>query len=150
MQRIVFVSTFCMPDLALTPFNYVVSTSLSSRKNSCFSPIFLCLTMSILLFHWIRFFGAIAALLLAILYLAEFEQFALAGFLLIGIYVTYVFIRMRKGGYPARCDLCGSRSRLTVEHEGFSNVRLILECPRCGRVVNTAGNGIIPGREKDI
>lgn len=106
--------------------------------------------MSILLFHWIRFIGAILALLLAILYLIGFEQVSLAGFILIGIYGAVTCILVQNGTLPAKCDLCSSKGTLKAEYgHGFTNVRLVLSCPQCGRVVNTAKNGIKPGKERD-
>lgn len=104
--------------------------------------------MSILLFHWIRFFGAILTLLLAILYLTGFELISLAGFIFIGIYAAVVCILVQNGTLPARCDLCGSKGTLKAEYgHTFTNVRLVLSCPQCGRVVNTAKHGIRPGKE---
>ena len=91
------------------------------------------------------------ALLFSILYLVGFEKSALGGFLAIGLYATVTGIRMQKGTQKARCDLCGSNSRFKVEYEpGFRNVKLVLDCPHCGRVVNKAENGIKPGLEKDV
>ncbi len=106
--------------------------------------------MSIMLFHWIRFFGAAFALLFAILYLCEYEKIALYGFLLIGAYGAITCILIQKGVQPGKCDLCGSKGLLRVEYgHGFTNVRLILDCPSCGRVVNKAKTGIKPGLEKE-
>jgi len=105
--------------------------------------------MTILLFHWIRFVGAILALLLAILYLVGFEHVSLVGFTFIGIYATITCILVQQGTLPARCDLCRSKSTLKAEYgHGFTNVRLVLSCPQCGRVVNRAKNGISPGKEQ--
>lgn len=105
--------------------------------------------MSIFLFHWIRFVGAILALLLAVLYLIGFERVSLVGFTLIGIYAAVTCILVQQGTLPARCDLCRSKSTLKAEYQhGFTNVRLILNCPQCGRVVNRAKHGVIPGKEK--
>ncbi len=106
--------------------------------------------MSILLFHWIRFFGAIIALLLAILYLTGFERVSLIGFTLIGIYATITCVLIQKGKLPAKCDLCGNKSTMKVEYDhGFTNVLLVLNCPQCGRVINRAEKGIRPGREDE-
>ncbi len=100
-------------------------------------------------FHWLRFFGAILALLFAILYLAGGEEFALGGFALIAIIAGYIGIRVRKGTMPALCDLCKETGTLKAEYgAGFSNARLILNCPKCGRVINAAEKGIKPKREK--
>lgn len=104
--------------------------------------------MSIVLFHWIRFFGAIMALLLAVLYLIGFEQISLVGFTIIAIYAAVVCIKLQKGKLPARCDLCRSKGTLKAEYgHAFTNSRLVLSCPQCGRVVNRAKNGIRPGKE---
>ncbi len=106
--------------------------------------------MSILLFHWIRFIGAIVALLLAILYLTGFDRISLAGFTLIGAYAAVTCILVQNGTLPAKCDLCSSKGTLKAEYgHGFTNVRLVLSCPVCGRVVNKAKNGIKPGKEDD-
>jgi len=106
--------------------------------------------MSILLFHWVRFIGAIVALVLAILYLTGFEGVSLAGFICVGIYAAVTCILVQNGTLPARCDLCGNKGTLKAEYgHGFTNVRLVLSCPRCGRVVNTAKHGIRPGKEHD-
>lgn len=108
--------------------------------------------MSILRFHWIRFIGAVAALILAIVYLLGFEVQAMTGFIVIAVYAVILSVRLQQGTQPAICDLCRSRARMKVEYEhGFSNVRLMVKCPHCGRIVNTAGSagGIRPGREED-
>lgn len=107
--------------------------------------------MNIVRLHSIRFIGAILALLLGIIYLAGFIKTSLFGFFLIGSYAAVTSILIQNGKQPAKCDLCGSKSLMKVEYEhGFTNVRLILDCPRCGRVVNTAASGLpVPGREKD-
>lgn len=106
--------------------------------------------MTILRFHWLRFIGAIVTLILALLYLFGFEKPAMAGFIVIGAYATFLGIRIQRGKQRAVCDLCGAKSMMKVEYEpGFSNVRLIIDCPRCGRVVNKAKRGIRPGRESD-
>jgi len=113
-------------------------------------PQFKEILMSILRFHWIRFFGAAAALVLALMYLFGYEQPALAGFLVIGVYATITCVRIQRGTQPAKCDLCGRSSKMKVEYDhGFSNVKLIVECPDCGRIVNKAKQAIKPGRESD-
>lgn len=104
-------------------------------------------TLNIVRFHWIRFIGAVLALLLAILYLVGFESMSLIGFIFIGFYGAVTGIRIQRGNQPASCDLCQSKALMKVEYEhGFSNVRLIVDCPRCGQVVNTSTGGITPGR----
>lgn len=104
--------------------------------------------MSIVRFHWIRFFGAMLALVLALLYLFGFEQLSLFGFLIIGTYATITCVRIQRGTQNARCDLCGNDAKMRVEYQhGFTNVRLIVDCPQCGRVINKARQGVEPGRE---
>jgi hypothetical protein len=106
------------------------------------------IVMNILRFHWIRFIGAIVTLFLALFYLFGFEEFAIAGFVLIAVYTTILCARLQKGTQPAICDLCRTKSFMKVEYEhGFSHVRLVVLCPNCGRVVNKAKNGIKPGLE---
>ncbi len=106
--------------------------------------------MSIMHFHWLRFLGAVAALIFAVMYLFGYEKAALIGFIIIGIYAAVTCIRIQKGMQPGKCDLCGRKGLLRVEYEhGFTNVRLVLDCPSCGRVVNKAKNGIKPGLEKE-
>jgi hypothetical protein len=106
--------------------------------------------MNILRFHWIRFIGAIIILLLSLCYLFGLEAFAISGFIVIAVYTTVLCTRLQKGNQPAVCDLCQAKAMMKVEYEhGFSNVRLVIQCPHCGRVVNTAKNGIRPGREND-
>ena len=105
--------------------------------------------MNILRFHWIRFIGAIVILFLALCYLFGYEVFAMTGFIIIAVGVTIFCAMLRQGNLPAVCDLCRSRALMKVEYEpGFINVRLVVNCPRCGRVVNTAKNGIRPGRDQ--
>ena len=105
--------------------------------------------MSLLRFRWLRFIAAAVALVLALLYLAGFETIAMAGFLVIGIYAALLTIRLIRGRQKARCDLCGGPGTLRVEHGPiYSGARLVLDCPRCGRVVNTARQGMQPGIEK--
>ena len=105
--------------------------------------------MTILLFHWIRFIGAIVALLLAILYLIGFEKISLVGFSLIGAYGAVVCILLQKGTLPAKCDLCSTKGTMKAEYDyGFANARLVLGCPKCGRVINGAKHGIRPERER--
>jgi hypothetical protein len=104
--------------------------------------------ISLLRFHWLRFIGAITALLLALIYLAEYEYLSLTGFGVMALIMTYGGIRIRRGTLPAVCDLCGAASTMSAEYgAGFSNARLILSCPSCGRVVNRAENGIKPEKE---
>lgn len=106
--------------------------------------------MNILRFHWIRFIGAIVILFLALCYLFDYKVFAMTGFIIITVGVTLFCAMLRKGKVPAVCDLCGSKALMKVEYEpGFINVRLVVNCPHCGRVINTAKNGIKPGRESE-
>ena len=95
--------------------------------------------------------GAIATLILAIVYLLGFEVQAMTGFIVIAVYAVVLSIRIQQGTQPAVCDLCRSRAHMKVKYEhGFSNVRLMVQCPHCGTVVNTAGStgGVRPGRAK--
>lgn len=104
--------------------------------------------LTLLRFHWLRFFGAIVALLLALLYLYGYEQFSLIGFALIALVLTYGGIRIRRGTLPAICDLCGAHATMTSEYgAGFSNARLIICCPDCGRIVNGSNGGVQPRKE---
>lgn len=105
--------------------------------------------MSLLRFHWLRFIGAVVALVLALFYLAGFETISMTGFLIIAVYAALLTIRLARGRQQATCDLCGSPGILRVEHgPAFSGARLVLDCPRCGRVINTAREGMKPGMEK--
>ncbi len=100
-------------------------------------------------FHWLRFIAAAVVLVLALLYLAGLETIAMVGFLVIGIYAGLLTIRLGRGRQKASCDLCGGPGILRVEHgPGFSGARLVLDCPHCGRVVNTAREGMQPGVER--
>ena len=100
-------------------------------------------------FHWLRFIGAILALLLSIIYLFGFEEISLAGFGIGIVIASYIGIRIRKGSMPARCDLCGSEGSLKAEYgAGFSNARLVLTCSSCGRVINGGEKGTIKPRKE--
>ncbi|WP_163337625.1 hypothetical protein [Desulfopila sp. IMCC35008] len=104
--------------------------------------------LSFVRFHWLRFSGAIIALSLAIIYLLEFEGTSLIGFSLLAAVGIFLGMGLRNGTLPARCDLCGSSGHFSAEYgAGFSNARLILSCPRCGRVVSNPERGIIPEQE---
>lgn len=104
--------------------------------------------LSFLRFHWLRFSGAIITLLLAVIYLLEFEGISLIGFGMLAVVGTFLGMGLRNGTLPARCDLCGSSGRFSAEYgTGFSNARLILSCPQCGRVINNSERGIIPEHE---
>lgn len=104
--------------------------------------------LSFVRFHWLRFSGALTALLFAVVYLLEFEEIALVGFALLAVVGTYLGMSLRKGTLSARCDLCGSPGSFSAEYgAGFSNSRLILSCIRCGRVVNTSERGVTPEKE---
>lgn len=98
--------------------------------------------------HWLRFSGAIIALLLAIIYLLEFEGVSLIGFGMMAVAGAYLGMALRNGTLPARCDLCGSPGRFSAEYgAGFSNARLILSCQQCGRVINNSERGVAPEQE---
>ncbi|WP_136798197.1 MULTISPECIES: hypothetical protein [Desulfosediminicola] len=98
--------------------------------------------------YWLRLAAAALALLLAILYLAEFEKVSLAGFALIALIGGYIGIRINNSTMPARCDLCGSVGTMGAEYgAGYANARLILNCSRCGRVVNGKPGSVKPQKE---
>ncbi len=96
-----------------------------------------------------RIGGAAAALLLAGTYLAGYLAFALAGFALLGLAGGVIGFLINRGTLPARCDLCGRKGIFSAEYgHGFRNARLILDCPRCGRIVNRADYGVDAEREE--
>jgi len=98
--------------------------------------------------HRARTAGAAAALLLAVAYLAGYQAFAVAGFVLLGLAGGVTGVLINRGMLPALCDLCGRRGTFSAEYgQGFRNARLILACPRCGRVVNRADHGVDVERE---
>lgn len=98
--------------------------------------------------HWLRFLGAILAMALATAYLLEFEGYALIGFTLLGALLCFGGIRLHRGTLQARCDLCDSAATMKAEYgAGFSGARLILNCPRCGRVVNAGSATPFPRKE---
>ena len=100
-------------------------------------------------FHWLRFIGAILALLLSVIYLFGFEEISLAGFAVGIVIACYIGIKIRKGTMPARCDLCGSQGTLKAEYgAGFANARLVLSCAHCGRVINGGAKGTIKPRKE--
>lgn len=104
--------------------------------------------ISLIRLYWLRLIGAALALLLAILYLAEFEEISLAGFALIALMAIYIGIRINNGTMPAHCDLCGSEGTMGAEYgAGYANARLILNCRRCGRVINGASGSVKPQKE---
>lgn len=104
--------------------------------------------LSFVLFHWLRFLGAVFALCFAILYIMGGEEISLAGFAVIALVASVIGIRIRKGSMPATCDLCKTRGTMKAEYgAGFSNARLVITCPHCGRVVNKAKTGIKTGIE---
>ena len=105
--------------------------------------------MSYRAFFWVRTAGAACALLFAAAYLAGYIAFALTGFGLIGLIGGTIGYRVNGGSLPAICDLCGQKGLFRAEYgHGFRNARLVLDCPGCGRVVNRAGGGVEPVREK--
>jgi hypothetical protein len=104
--------------------------------------------LSFIRFYWLRLFGALTALTLALLYLAGFELTGLAGFSCIGAIAVYIGIRINNETMPARCDLCGATGTMKAEYgTGFVNARLILICPYCGRVVNSSPGSVKPQKE---
>ncbi len=99
-------------------------------------------------FYWLRLFGAVFALTLALLYLTGFEGISLIGFGCIAFIAIYITIRINNGTLPAQCDLCGSNGTMNAEYgAGFSNARLILTCQNCGRVVNGTKGSVKPQKE---
>lgn len=104
--------------------------------------------LSLIRFYWLRLFGAVLALVLALLYLSGYEAVSLLGFTIIAFVATVITIRISKNTMPASCDLCGAPSTMTAEYgAGFVNARLILNCTRCGRVVNTTPGSVNPQKE---
>lgn len=100
-------------------------------------------------FYWLKLIGAIVTISLAVTYLCGYEEVSLTGFALLAVIIGYYGIRIRKGTMPALCDLCSSRATIKAEYgAGFSNARLVITCPRCGRVVNTGTGTVHPEREK--
>lgn len=99
-------------------------------------------------FYWLRLFGAVFALILALLYLAEFQRISLIGFSCNAFIVIYLTIRINNGTMPAECDLCGNPGTMKAEYgAGFSNARLILTCEQCGRIINSAPGSVKPRKE---
>ncbi len=100
------------------------------------------------IFQWLRFLCAVVVLGLAILYLAGGEKIALVGFAIITFPVAVICNRLRKGTMVAVCDLCKAKGTMTAEYgAGFSNARLVINCPHCGRVVNKADRGVDPQKK---
>ncbi len=100
------------------------------------------------LFYRLRLLCAIVVLGLALLYLAGGEKFSLIGFALLFVIVTFLCNQIRKGTMPAVCDLCKSKGTMQAEYgAGFSNAKLVINCPQCGRVVNKGEDGVNPQRE---
>ncbi|WP_028584332.1 hypothetical protein [Desulfogranum mediterraneum] len=103
-------------------------------------------------FHRLRIYTAVVVLFFALLYLLGLEKPALGGFAAVAVIGAVFCNRIRLGTMPACCDLCAARGTLKAEYgAGFSNARLVLDCPQCGRVVNRAGRGAPPepGVESD-
>ena len=104
--------------------------------------------LSFSLFYKLRLLGALLTFILAALYLAGAEKIAISGFAILACLVTVVCTRLRKGTMSASCDLCGTSGSMKAEYgAGFSNARLVLECPRCGRVVNGEDYRAAPRKE---
>ena len=105
--------------------------------------------LSLIRFYWLCLAGAILALTFSLVYLAGAEIPALGGFALIAAVAIYITIRINRGDMPSICDLCGADAVMTAEYgTGFSNARLIVTCPGCGRVINTGKGTVTPQREK--
>ena len=104
--------------------------------------------LSLLRFYWLRIFGALFALIFAIFYLLGMEGTALAGFGGMAVVIAVLAIRIHNNTLPADCDLCGAPATITTEYEaGFANARLILNCCRCGRVINGRPGSMKPQKE---
>jgi hypothetical protein len=104
--------------------------------------------LSFLRFYWLRLFGAVLALVMATLYLNDFEGISITGFSLMALVAVVISIRISRNTMPASCDLCGAPATMTAEYgAGYSNARLILNCTRCGRVVNTRPGSVKPEKE---
>lgn len=100
-------------------------------------------------FHKLRIVTAVIVLFLAIIYLNGGEKIGLTGFAVLAAVVAIICNKIRKGVMPAICDLCSTKATMKAEYEaGFSNARLIINCPCCGRVVNQAKQGVNPQKEK--
>jgi len=104
--------------------------------------------LSLLRLYWLRIFGALFALIFAVLYLIGMEGLAMTGFGGMAVAVTVLAIRIRNNTLPAECDLCGAPATITTEYgAGFANARLILNCRRCGRVINGRPGSMKPQKE---
>ena len=104
--------------------------------------------LSLLRLYWIRIFGALFALIFAVFYLMGLEGLSVAGFGMMALAITILTIRIRNNTLPASCDLCGAPSTITAEYDaGFANARLILNCRRCGRVINGRPGSMKPQKE---
>lgn len=100
-------------------------------------------------FHKLRIVTAVIVFLLAIIYLNGGEKFSLIGFATLSTVVALLCNKIRKGIMPAVCDLCGTRATMKAEYgAGFSNAKLVIDCHRCGRVINQAKQGVNPQKEK--
>ena len=96
-----------------------------------------------------RIGGAVAALFCAVMYLAGYIEIALIGFGLVACVGIIIGYRINSGTLPARCDLCGASGVFSAEYgHGFQNACLILSCPRCGRVVNRPGYGVVVDKDE--
>lgn len=95
------------------------------------------------IFYRTRLILACIVLGLSLLYLNGGEKTALGGFAVLTLVTVFLCDKLRKGTMPAICDLCGKAGTMKAEYgAGFSNARLVLSCPRCGRVVNK-GNDVV-------
>jgi len=104
--------------------------------------------LSLLRLYWLRIFGALFALIFAIFYLLGLEELSVACFGVMALAITVLTIRIRNNTLPADCDLCGASATITAEYgAGFANARLILNCSRCGRVINSRPGSMKPQKE---
>ncbi|MEE4166712.1 MAG: hypothetical protein V2I35_11990 [Desulfocapsaceae bacterium] len=105
--------------------------------------------MSFRFLYLARIGGAASALLCAGAYLAGYITFSLIGFAFVGIVGGTIGVLLNRGTLPALCDLCGKKGVFGAEYgHGFRNARLILDCPRCGRVVNRSRHGLVVEQEQ--
>jgi ribosomal protein S27E len=101
------------------------------------------MVFSFSLFYKLRIAAAIIVLALALLYLNGLEKISLAGFAVLACITTYICNKLRLGTMDADCDLCGARGVMKAEYgAGFSNARLVINCQKCGRVINSSKSGI--------
>ncbi len=105
--------------------------------------------LSLTAFHKLRIITAAIVLFLALIYLSGLEAYSLAGFAVLAVLAAYICYHLRNNTMAAECDLCRSQATMKAEYgAGFSNARLVITCPQCGRVVNGAEQGVKPEKER--